>query len=152
MSIVAIPGYVLDGAEWKWAELGSGADGREFELMRRDHGGEHVMIVVMSRARMHVAEHSQAYPLTSHAARDTLLSWFLVNRTEPESQVREARRLNAESGLWQRIDILLEGRDVEGERIEYAGWWLVAVITPVVIIGVAGPCDEMLETLSLRSV
>lgn len=147
----ALPGYVLVGDEWTWMELGSGTSMREF-AHRREGGIEDVMVVVLDRARCRVFGHSEAYPLTAHAAREALLLWFLVNRVHPARQGEEARRLGTNRELWQPMSVKFGVRAVAGERIEYAGWWLVCVLTPELIVGVAGPREESLKNVALRAV
>lgn len=110
------------------------------------------MVVVLDRARRCVLGHCEAYPLTPHAAREALLSWFLVNRVAPAAMSAEMGRLGASRELWRSIDVRLGECNVTGERIGYGGWWLVCVLTPEVIVGVAGPCREWIESIALRAV
>jgi hypothetical protein len=144
-----LSGYVLVGDDWTPTERGRGTATREF-AHRRPGGTEDVMVVAIDRARMLVVGHSERYPLTAHAAREALLSWFLVNRVDPMRQSEEMRRLGSDRGLWESVSVRLAERDVAGERIEYGGWWLVCVLTPAVIIGIASQCEESLEQIALR--
>jgi hypothetical protein len=146
-----LPGYVLAGVEWTSIELGSGTSMREFAHRRRGTI-EDIMVVVLDRARSWVLGHSEAYPLNPDAAREALLSWFLVDRADPARQSEVMGRLGTSRELWQSTNVKLGERKVEGERIEYEGWWLVCVLTPAVIIGVAGPCEENLAHIVLRAV
>lgn len=146
-----LPGYVLTGAEWTATELGGGTSMREFAHRRRETA-EDVMVVVLDRARSQVLGHDESYPLTPHAAREALLSWFLVNRVEPIRQSKEMRRLGTSRALWRSMSVQLDEEKVASERIEYGRWWLVCILMPGVIIGVAGPCEETLECVALRSI